>query len=410
MKRMLMLGAGACQFSGIEKIKAMGHQVVVADPNPHSPGKKIADEKVTADLFLKESVFEKIKNLNIDGVMTTGTDQPVLTSAYLAEKLGLPQFLSAEKALWVTHKKYMKRIFSKEGIPTLPYALIGADFEAKEIAHMPPPYVMKPLDSQGQRGVFKLESEAEIRQKLPESLSFSREKEVLVEPYYKNEEVTVTGWVRKGALKILAMTDRISVEKGIHIGVCTAHEYPSKHQEKYGEKVAQITKDICSAFGIWEGPIYFQYLIGEEGVFANEIAARIGGAYEDVTMPYLTGVDILKMQIEGAFFGDYDDKSWQGFKRAKETCFSVELLFCRPGIIHKMSADWEIKSLPFVLDAGFHFGPGKAIEDFQNASLRFGYAIVTGENKETLEKNIQTLYQTLYVVDRQNHSLIIERK
>ncbi|PLX34785.1 MAG: hypothetical protein C0604_00960, partial [Clostridiales bacterium] len=76
----------------------------------------------------------------------------------LASFLGI----DSEKALDVTDKKRMKTIMSEGGVPTLPYAFIGVGFKKTEISHLKAPYVIKPLDSQWHRGVFRLDTEEEI--------------------------------------------------------------------------------------------------------------------------------------------------------------------------------------------------------------------------------------------------------
>ena len=117
----------------------------------------------------------------------------------------------------------MKKYFSKYNIPTVNYKIISKNFSEKELSNISFPVVIKPLDSQGQRGVFRLNSIKEIRNHFPEVLSYSREDEILVEEYYKSYEITISGWVYDGKLYILTVTDRITYENDSHIGICSAH-------------------------------------------------------------------------------------------------------------------------------------------------------------------------------------------
>lgn len=113
--------------------------------------------------------------------------------------------------------------------------------------NIPFPVVIKPLDSQGQRGVFKLNSPAEVINSLPETLSFSRADKVLLESYYPSDEITVSAWVDQGVPEILTITDRESFSFERNIGICYAHEYPSRHHKRSPEiqtLVEKITRSL----------------------------------------------------------------------------------------------------------------------------------------------------------------------
>jgi len=396
MKKVMILGAGSCQLNAIRRIKSLGHQVVASDYLKSSLGKEIADYAVLADTFSYEDTLRGAKEHQVDAVMTTGTDQPVLTAAKVSEEMGLISSLSSHQALCVTNKKLMKKIFVKNNLPTVEHVFLKVGF--KDIP-FEPPYVIKPLDSRGQRGIYKLDSVEEVREHISKTLLFSREEEVLVEKYYKNKEVTVSGWVQDGNVTILTMTDRVTFSSDEHICVCISHEYPTIHQ-KYVEALKTCTYKICDAFEITNGPIYFQYLIGDEGVMVNEIACRIGGAYEDLTIPYVTGFDILKRQIDEVLGHRYPAE----ISRNNQV-FSTQLFFCRSGKITDINID-SLKELPFIMDIGVNYKVGDIISKTENASQRAGYMIVTGDDEESLAINIIKAYDYLEIMDEERNLVI----
>lgn len=416
MKKLMMLGAGSCQLSAIKRIKELGFTAVVSDNRLESPGKRIADVSVLADTFSFDETLVAARREEIDGIMTSGTDQPVLMVNQVAEFLDLPQVINSETALWVTNKKNMKEKFTALGIPTVAYALCKIGFDQDELAHLKAPYVMKPVDSQGQRGIFKVATIADIRRYMPEVLAYSRCEEVLIESYYENEEVSVTGWVEAGQLHVLTITDRVTFNSDHHIGVCTAHEYPSRHLIQYRNRIMRLTSQICQGFDIKDGPIYFQYLVGEEGVLVNEIACRIGGAYEDVFVPVVTGVDILSLRIFSAIAPeDYrllalkKDLSTYNYDETG-TRISVQLFFCRQGIISHMTPKEHILQESYVLDMGYNLSLGQTCGPIKNASQRAGYMVVAGSDEETLHKNIKKAYEKMQVLDENGQNIVIKGK
>lgn len=405
MKRILMVGAGSCQINAIKKIKAMGHYVIAADYNKWTDGKALADAHVMADAFDSEAILKCAIDNKIDGILTVGTDQPVLVVNQVAEKLDLPHFLDSETALWVTNKKAMKTRFSQFKIPTAPYAFVSRSFSSASITGIKPPYVIKPIDSQGQRGIFKVDTIDEIRMHIDEVLKYSRSEEILVEQYYESTEVTISGWVSNGHAHIFTITDRVTFPADARIGVCIAHQFPSVHQKDYGQKLEDITQSICNCFNIDNGPIYFQLLIGDKGILVNEVACRLGGAYEDVTIPYVTGIDVLKLNIEASIDAH---AHFNGYAyNYKEKAFSTQLFFCRPGKIASMIPASVLKAEPYILDVGYNYRIGDTIGNIENASQRAGYFIVIGETEEEVASNVKKAFELLTIQDASGKNLVV---
>ncbi len=405
MKRILMVGAGSCQINAIKKIKAMGHYVIAADYNLWTEGKALADVHVVADAFDQQAILKSAIDYKVDGIMTVGTDQPVLVVNQVADQLGLPHFLDNETALWVTNKRAMKTRFSQFKIPTASYAFVSRSFSSASITGVKPPYVIKPIDSQGQRGIFKVDTIDEIRMHIDEVLKHSRSEEILVEQYYESTEVTVSGWVSNGHAHIFTITDRVTFPADSRIGVCIAHQFPSVHQNDYGEKLEDITQSICNCFNIENGPIYFQLLIGDKGIFVNEVACRLGGAYEDTTIPYVTGIDVLKLNIEASIDSN---AHFNGYAyNFNDKPFSTQLFFCKPGTIATMTPALVLKSEPYILDIGYNYRIGDTIGNLENASQRAGYFIVIGETEEEVASNVRKAYEILAIQDATGKNLVL---
>lgn len=405
--RLLVLGGGSAQLSLIKKAKELGHEVVVSDYYQDAPGKKIADFSSESSTFDLEANLKTAEKYAVDGVLTAGTDQPVYTAARVAESLNLKQYLSTETAEAVTNKKVMKNKFSKAAIPTVKYQILSANFSDRTLEDFKRPFVIKPLDSQGQRGVFKLDNAAQIREKFNEVLSYSREAEILVEEYYKSDEITVSGWVLDGETTILTVTDRLRFETGIHIGICSSHLFPSKHLKKYFFEIKTTAEKIVKEFGIKNGPIYFQFLIGEEGLKVNEIACRIGGAYEGDFMPALTGVDILEMMVRLAAGQSVKQKALKNYSiQANQKFLSSQLFFAGPGKIKHITDSSELQKLAGVLKIGFNYQAGEWIPNIENATARAGYFIILSDNKDELQQRVTAVYDKLKIIDQNGNNLV----
>ncbi len=405
--KLLILGGSNGQLNAVKRAKQKGHIVIVSDYYKNAPAKQICDIGELISTFDVEANIKVAEKHQIDGVLTLGTDQPVYTAARVAEKLGLPSFIDVKTAKAVTNKKIMKGIFKSNQIPTADYRLISKNFTEAELIGMSFPLVVKPLDSQGQRGVYKLESIEEIRTVFDEVLSFSKEQEILVEEYYPSEEITVSGWLCNDKLHILTVTDRVCHHNYPHIGVCIAHDFPSKFMNDYYREIKQLTIKITDTFKIHNGPIYYQMLIGNEGIKVNEIACRIGGAYEDEFIPAVTGIDILNMLIEGSLGRELDTSLLDNYDLEKNNKkLSVQMIFADHGTVHFLNDMEKLKQLPEVLQAKYNVGLNSIIGEIENATARAGYMIITGESMEALQANIEKAYKEIKILDKGNNNLV----
>ncbi|ADK82906.1 glycosyltransferase [Sediminispirochaeta smaragdinae] len=420
-RALLVVGAGGGQLGLIRRAKKRSLIVAVSDRDSSAPGVSAADYFLSADTFDGEQSIAACidamwKGIPIRGVATAGTDQPVLTVSLVADHFLLPGALRPEIALAVTNKRVMKRRLEALGLPTLPWSLIGeetasaADTGPVPIALPGFPAVLKPVDSQGQRGVVRVESEEELYQRLSATLACSREAKAMVETFYPADEVTFSGWVEEGRLVPLLLTDRATLSSGPHIGICPAHRYPSLHAARSREVFALCDRFV-RGFPIPSGPIYVQLLVGEEGIKINELACRIGGAYEELLIPALTGVDILDLQIDLAIEGRLSPQNHDVLVRAgaswpPEGFASVILAFAQKGVVRSIGELSKIRAVEGVVDGGYLLAPGRRIGELENSTGRAAWAVVRGKSAARVNRSVEGVYDALEVIGDSGENLM----
>ena len=288
------------------------------------------------------------------------------------------------------------------------YAFVGKGFGDEELVGLRFPVVVKPVDSQGQRGVLVLNSVGEIRERLDEVLLFSREEEILVEEYYQNDEVTYNGWLVDGELFTLSIVDRVTFEKEAHLGICLAHNFPSFHYAMYGEEIERIAEKIVQITGIKNGPVYFQFLIGKEGVRVNEVAARIGGAYEDITLPILAGIDILDLLFKQIAREEVDVVQLREYSMENvKVHVSSQLFFVRSGLISWQTPIDVLEKYDFIEKVGYHKSIGTFIEDTKDATNRAGFMIVRGNSRNEMLSNVEKAFDLMRIEDENGDNMVI---
>ena len=418
--RLMILGGGSSQVSALRRARELGFYVILADRDPNAPGRRWADRFEAASTFDVDAVQEAAARAGADALLAVGSDQPVYTAAAVSQRLQLPYPLSKEQACGVTNKAEMKPILRDAGVPLVPWTLLGSDpsnWGREGLGGLRPPWVAKPADSQGQRGIRIVRSREELREHLPVALAFSRERRIVVEEYYPSREITVSGWAvgsgpaEGGGAEIWTVTDRVTFDPSFSLGVCLAHRYPSEAARGTEGNVRSITHRVVQAFDLRGVPIYFPMLLGEEGVRVNEVACRLGGAYEDMSIPLVSGVDTLVVQINWyrkALGLEPVESDVSDSRRSR--AFAVPLMFARPGVVERLSGAEELREREGVAECRFLLPPGTRIERMTNSTQRIGYAVLHGNNRSTINNLVDTLFETLRVRDRSGENLLIDTR
>src|SRR5881392_4160850 len=177
----LFVGAGRHQQRAIRHARDLGLRVVAVDRNPEALGLREADVGEVVDFMDVDAVAEAGRRHSVDGVLTVSADRAVPVVAAVAEALGLPG-IGVETAHLMTQKIAMRRRFAEQGVPQPRFAAARGLLEARAAAETVGfPAVLKPADSGGQRGVFRLESMDDLDAHLHAALSESPTEEAIIE-------------------------------------------------------------------------------------------------------------------------------------------------------------------------------------------------------------------------------------
>ncbi|NWF51825.1 MAG: ATP-grasp domain-containing protein [Nitrospirae bacterium] len=414
MKRkpvLLVLGGGRLQKKIIKQAEEKGIAVAVVDCNPKAPGMSLGSYSFNISTNDYKRNLLIARKLNISGILTIGTDQPVTVAAKISHELNLPSFISPETALLATNKKKMKLTLSNNNIPTAKYITINnvKDKETvkEKIKSLKFPVVIKPVDSQGQRGVFFVDNEHVLFDYINEALKYSRAGNLIVEEYVKGYEVTASAWIYKNKLYLLILTDRVTYFNPPSIGICLAHIFPSKYGSQYFEEIKKLLKRTVEAFNINEGPLYVQMLLTKRGPIIVELACRVGGGHEEDLIPLVTGVDVRQCLIDYALGKQY---------KFNEYDFNYDLIKGHYGIffivakgIDKVLNCVALKkqvSNKALICGEFYVVKGDMVKHLTNATDRIGAFLVKGKDRADLLMNAKQIYNQLNIMGDKYSNLI----
>ena len=388
-KTVLFVGAGRHQRRAILYAKERGLRVAAVDRNADAPGLAAADIAKVVDFSDVDAVLKETARLKIDGALTVSADRAVPVVAAIAEARGLPG-IGVETAHLMTHKVAMRARLADAGVPQPRFAALRSLSERhRAAAEVGFPAVLKPADSGGQRGVFRVESVDDIERHLHEALIASPTGEAILEEYVEGIEMNGIVIARNGELIPLTLSDRLR-PPGIGFGVGWIHVYPATiygHQLEEAEEVARRT---VGALGLRTGIAFPQLIATPDGrVVVVECAARIPGGQMADLVRYAVGVDLVDLQIRIALGEELpDDVVLPRFKQP----LAIRFLTASPGplptgVVKRIGTLDKVLAFPGVVQADVYLQLGETIRPVRLDGDRRGYVIATADtNLEALER------------------------
>jgi biotin carboxylase len=388
-KTVLFVGAGRHQRRAIQRAKELGFRVAAVDRNQEALGLQEADIARVVDFNDPEAVLKALARVRLDGVLTVSADRAVPVVAAIAEARGLPG-IGTEAAHLLTHKIAMRRRFGEAGVPQPRFAAARTLHETRRAAATVGfPAVLKPADSGGQRGVFRIESIDDIDAHFHEALNASPSGETILEEYVEGVEMNGIVIARDGETIALTLSDRLR-PPGVGFGVGWIHVYPAS---VYGDQLAEserVARQSAHALGLRTG-IAFPQLIAtpDRRVVAVETAARIPGGQMADLVRHAVGVDLVEVQLRMAVGEELPDELVEARFRQP---LAIRFLTASPGPlptgrVKSIGTLEKVLAFPGVVQADTYLTVGETIRPVRLDGDRRGYVIAVGETSlEALER------------------------
>ena len=362
--------------------------MVAVDRQADARGLRVADEAEVVDFSNVASVADVGRRHGVNAVLTVASERAVPVVAAVSERLGLPG-IASDTAQVMTHKVAMRRRLAEHGVPQPIFRAVSTPGEARAGAEaLGFPAVIKPVDSSGQRGVFRLGSFDDLEAHLPAALGASTRREAILERYHEGAEVNTLLVANRGEVRLITASDRVR-PNGIGFGVALAHVYPSTFRVDVLEEVERVAVAAVNALGMRDGIAYPQLLVARDGVRVIEVAARIPGGQMDEIPRIGRGIDLVEIAVRQALGLDVQEE----FLRPRvQQPLAISFLTAEPGVlatgkVQRVGGVARAESFPGVLRVETYIQPGETIRPVQVDRDRRGYVIALGaSNLDALER------------------------
>ena len=262
-KNILLLGGGYEQLPAILESKKFDFKVFCVDKNNNCIGRKFSDKFYNISIKDKKKLNQIIKKNNISGVSSVCSEVAVPIVSYLSKKFNFPS-ISLLQSKILTDKHLMKNFFKKNNIMSPKFEIFKNIRLAKKfIDQVNFPIIIKPSDSFGQRGIFKINNYHHFKKKIIEARKNSHSKSVILEKFIEGPEINVVAIIHNKKLIFLSFSDRV-VYKQNGFGIAYEHLYPSKIEKRNILIIKSIVNKIVKVLNLNNVVIYPQFLINKK--------------------------------------------------------------------------------------------------------------------------------------------------
>lgn len=300
-KTAVVLGGTVAHRHLIHLLQSLDYRVVLVDHLPKPPAADLADFHIRESTLEKETVLKIATDFKAQLVLSPAVDQAHVTAAYCSDRLGLPTPIPFATADRLADKQAQKQLMNQLGIPTAKAQIFrapeGACFSRAEKISVDFPAVVKPVDSNGSKGVSIVRTRDELVDACTTAFSHSRKNSILVEELNEGPEFNFYFWVNDFEPRLIFSKVKVPLtesDSSLFAPLSLSHPLlPDISQNQ----IKEIAESISSAAGISNGPLLIQANLDQELFKVIEFAPRLGGGLSTVEIQRVTGVDLHEMYL-----------------------------------------------------------------------------------------------------------------
>lgn len=380
--------------------QAMGLQVLIGSRGRHSLTTEVS-QGLHLDLDDHESalaaILDEARSRDFAGVIGSD-DSTVELAARAAGRLGLPH--NPPTAARYSRRKDLSRAhLSLAGCPVPIHSLI--DLQApleRQMAGLPWPCVLKPLNMSASRGVIRADDEAafiaaceRIRPIVAESSDEFEQNHLLVEDYIDGIEVAFEGYLRNAELHPLALFDKPDpltgpfFEETIYV---TPSGLPVSTQQRIFDSVARA----CAALGLVTGPVHAELRVNAQHAWILEVASRnIGGDCARM-LDSDAAYSLEELSVALAIGQSVKPESLQGSRGV------MMIPIRKAGLLRRVEGLLAARNVPFVEKVDIAIPDGHELVPLPEGNQYLGFIFARAETPEDVAQALRDAHAKLNFV------------
>jgi biotin carboxylase len=379
-KHLLILGASSDQLPIYHAAQKMGCYIIGVDRNERACARPLADEFLHLGIADPDDLLSALKDKQIDGVISPGSDTAHEAIYALSHKFDLPNKPSLAAVKSSLNKPIFLEHINALKLYCPPY-YHSQDFDqlksgAAEIGY---PLIVKPVDSSGSKGFTYVESPDELDAALRKALDFSCAGEVIIEQYVHGPQYGAEVFRLQGKTILLAITKRTHTSKPNFLTL--RHFISPSLPEGIQSAISTTIDSICDQLEIKNGPVNIDFIINDEQqIYFHDMGARLGGNGLPDLVKLSYGLDTYELALMLTIGENTNEYCWP---RKKIRYAGLRLITSKhTGSFVAIEGLDGIKNHPAFIETQLFVTPGDPVFAFSQVNHKLGYVLAAHENAQ----------------------------
>lgn len=379
----MLLGGLRYLIPVIEAAHKLGCYVITCDYLPDNIAHKYSDEYCNVSIVDKDAVLAVAIEKKIDGIMSFAVDPGVVTAAYVAEKMGLPQSGPYESICILQNKDLFRNFLADNGF-NVPKAngYIDVDTAEKELESFRFPIIVKPVDSAGSKGVTRVDIVSDFKSAFEYAKKHSLSGRVIVEEFIERQGCSSDSdcFSVNGVLKFVSFSAQRFDENAPNPYTPAAYSWPSTFTNAQEAELTSELQRLLTLLGMRTSLYNVETRVGVDGKpYIMEVSPRGGGNRLSEMLRFATGADLITNAVRSAVGEDIIDIVPKAYKG----CWAELILHAETqGRLGELVIEPSIKKN--IVEVDLWCKKGDMIKPFNNASSAVGTIVFYFESQEEL--------------------------
>ncbi len=397
MKKLLVLGGSRYALPVIKAAHDLGVYVITADYLPDNFAHRFSDEYCNVSIIDKEATLYAAKQLDIDGITSFACDPGVVTAAYVADQLGLPNVGPYESVCILQNKGAFRKFLTENGF-SVPKAKSYTDIDLalSELDQFNFPVIVKPTDSAGSKGVTRVDQPENLRKAIEYALKFSFSDEFIIETFIEKKGFSsdTDSFSVNGKLEFFSLNSQRFDDSSQNPYTPAAFTWPSSMSIEHQTELRNEVQRLLSLLEMGTAIYNIETREGQDGkAYIMECSPRGGGNRLAECLEYATGVKLIENVVRSAL-----GLPLVGISQMPYDGNWAEIVIHsdKPGVFKSLWIDQSIEKC--IVENDLWATPGDAVGGFSAANESLGTLILRFQETDQMNEVMNNIPKYVKVI------------
>jgi len=377
----VFLGGSPDQSTSYIAAKKMGLYIIGFDSNPEAFAFKYADESYPVSVHDHAAIQTILAGRKIDAVYSQASDAGRLCEYELARAFSTPKPISMASVYASMDKGYFLDRLAEAGLPAHGHVkCAGADNMRRAVKDWAFPFVVKPNDSSGSKGVLHVRNIEERDAAIQDAAAISPTDTLICEQLVAGQHYSVDSFIRDHRVEFMAVSQKFMTAPPLMIPM--HYVMPAMIPAHLHRRMQEYVEKLCATLEISAGPITCDVVLSDAGdLHFIEMGARAGGNGLSLLLDRAYGVDYTASAL-ALHLG----KNLPVLAKYGRHIALIAITAGQAGKLASFSGLLALKEAGRIADFKLFFNIGQNVEPYTKAANAIGYCLLEGESAEGLAK------------------------